>query len=201
MQTAIFDLGNVIVFFSFPKMIAQISACTGLTPAQIHHFFIDKNLRADYEAGQVTSQQLYDAFRTLSPRSFSKEKLFLAASDIFTPNTSLFPLLETLKKQGTRLLLLSNTSEAHFDFIFPRTPILDLFDDYILSYKVKASKPDPKIFQTALKKARCPPAECFYTDDIPEYIAAAKTHGIDAELFTDVPQLKKHLASRGFSSI
>lgn len=196
MKTAIFDLGNVIVYFSFPKMIAQIASCTGLSPDQIHHYFIEKNLRADYESGQISSEQLYDILHKAAPRSFTKEQLFLAASEIFTPNTPIFPLLKTLKEQGIRLLLLSNTSEAHFEYLLPRTPILSLFDEFILSYKEKASKPDPIIFQKALNMAECPPAECFYTDDIPEYIEAAKTHKIDAELFTDVPTLRSHLSLR-----
>lgn len=195
-KTVTFDLGNVIVFFSFPKMVAQLSFCTGLTPEQIHHLLIEKNLRELYESGQINSEQLYQSFKQVASKPFSREALFYAASDIFVPNTQIFPILESLKKKGTRLLLLSNTSEAHFHFLSPRLPILNLFDDKILSYQVKASKPDPKIFQAALAKTQCKPSECFYTDDIPEYVAAAKTHGIDAELFTDVSQLKKHLTSR-----
>ncbi len=197
-KTAIFDLGNVIVFFSTPKMIAQLALCTGLSQDQVRHLLIDRKLQSLYESGQLTSEDLYRAFLSETNKKFTREDLFYAASDIFIPNTPIFPLIEHLKKQGIRLLLLSNTSEAHYHFIAPRLPIIQLFDAKILSYQVQAIKPQSAIYHEALAQAQCKPKECFYTDDIPEYIAAAKTHGIDAVLFTDVADLSHQLAVRGY---
>jgi len=57
-------------------------------------------------------------------------------------------------------------------------------------------KPDRRIFKKALSLARCQPEECFYTDDIPEYIAGAKKVGLDGELFTGVEPLKQALLQR-----
>ncbi len=102
----------------------------------------------------------------------------------------------TLKKKGVRLVLLSNTSPAHYDFLTARLPILDLFDAKILSFEVGALKPHPHIYSAAIEAAQCSPQECFYTDDIPEYIIAARTHGIDAEIFTDVETLWQHFKKR-----
>ena len=104
-----------------------------------------------------------------------------------------------MKKQGYRLVLLSNTNAAHFDFLTPRLPILDLFDEKILSFEVGVLKPHPKIYSAAIAAAKCPPQNCFYIDDIPEYVVAARTHGIDAEVFTDVPSLQAHLKKRQLS--
>ncbi len=196
-KTVAFDLGNVIVFFSFAKAIEQISTCTGLSPDQIQHLLIHQNLRDLYESGSINCNQLYGEFTRISPKTFTFQQLFHAISDIFTPNSTIFPIIEALKAKGTRLILLSNTSKAHIDYILPNYPILDLFDAKVLSFEVKASKPHPQIFQAALSAAQCEPHECFYVDDIPHYVDAARKHGIDAEVFTNTAALRHQLSVRG----
>lgn len=192
-QTILFDLGNVIVFFSQKKMIQQLSECSGLPIETIQKLMI---YRDQYEAGLIPTEKLYQLFANLSPKKFSQRDFLHAASDIFTPNEAIFPLIQTLKDKNFRLILLSNTSSAHFEYLQPKLPILNLFDQKILSYEIKACKPESKIFQEAMKAAQCSPQECFYTDDIEEYILAAKKHKIDAEIFIDVPTLKTHLSKR-----
>jgi len=195
-KTAIFDLGNVLVFFSYDKIIAQTAALTGLTPNAIRELLIRKELHGAYESGKISSENIYNIFLKEAPKSFTPEQFFFAASDIFQPNDSIFPLVKKLKKQGLRLVLLSNTSPAHFDFLTSRLPILDLFDAKVLSYEVKALKPHPRIYAAAIEAAKCSPQECFYTDDIPEFVIAARTHGIDAETFTNSEALENQFKKR-----
>jgi len=197
LKTVYFDLGNVLVFFSYPKMLEQVAHCTGLDAEKIKRLFFDRNLRETYETGQIDSSELYSVFHSISPRSFSFRDFMHALSDIFIPNTALWPIVERLKKEGIRLVLLSNTSDCHFNRIYSDYPICHLFDHKILSYEVGACKPDPLIFEKALAVSNCSPQECFYTDDIPEYIASARKTGLDGELFTDVPTLCSHLIDRG----
>ncbi len=196
-KTVFFDLGNVLVFFSRPKMMAQLSACTGLSPEKIHDLFFNRRWLELYETGRISTEEIYRKFSALSPRSFTLPELLDAASSIFTPNTELYPLVESLKKNQIRLILLSNTSECHFNRAYSDYPVLRLFDHKILSYEVGACKPDPRIFQKALASALCAPSECFYTDDIPEFILGAQKAGLDGELFTNVPSLRAQLLSRG----
>ena len=191
-----FDLGNVLVFFSFPKMLKQMAACTGLSEKQIQQHFFETKVRENYEAGQMTTDQLVESFRSVAKKPFTKTAFLDAISDIFTPNEPIFPILHELKQRGHQMFLLSNTCEAHFEFLLPRTPVLDLFDHHILSYKVGAAKPHPSIYHAVLVEAHVAPEYMFYTDDIPEFVAGAKKLDIDAELFTDVKQLEKQLVAR-----
>jgi HAD superfamily hydrolase (TIGR01509 family) len=193
MKTIFFDLGNVLIFFDFPKMLKQMSSCTGI-PVETIRQMLDTQAKL-YETGRLSDDELVENFQRVAPTTFTKEAFLHAASDIFTPNEPMFSLLDALKRH--RLMLLSNTSPAHFHFLRQRYPILDLFDGYVLSYEVGAAKPDPKIFRHALEKAGCAPQECFYTDDLPENIAAAKSHGIDSEVFKNEPILRVQLQTRG----
>jgi glucose-1-phosphatase len=189
-KTAIFDLGNVLVFFDFEKIISQVSSLSGLSSQKIKELLIQKELHKSYESGKISSEEMFEIFAQEAPKPFTFQEFFYAASDIFQPNDEIVPLIKSLKAGGLRLVLLSNTSPAHYEFLTSLLPILSLFDAKILSYEVGAVKPDPKIYMAALKAAHCSPQECFYTDDIPEYVAAARTHGIWAEVFTDVPTLR-----------
>jgi HAD superfamily hydrolase (TIGR01509 family) len=76
-------------------------------------------------------------------------------------------------------------------------PLLGHFHDLILSYEVKRMKPDPEIFRLAVERAGCRPGECFYTDDIAAYTAAAREQGIDAVTFESAAQIERELAARG----
>jgi putative hydrolase of the HAD superfamily len=58
-------------------------------------------------------------------------------------------------------------------------------------------KPQPRIFQAAIALAGCRPEECFYTDDIADYVAAAQNLGIDAVRFESLAQLQSELTARG----
>lgn len=199
LKTIFFDLGNVLVFFSHSKMFMQIADCTGLTIDQVKQILFEENAQILYEKGILDSAALFRIFQSRSPKSFNLQDLLYAASNIFTPNTALWPIAEQLKQQNYRLILLSNTSECHFNYVYAHYPILRLFDDRILSFEVGALKPDSKIFFKALSQAHCNPDECFYTDDIPEFVASARKVGLDSEIFIDVPTFKNALVQRGIS--
>ena len=46
-------------------------------------------------------------------------------------------------------------------------------------------------------KIGCDAPDCFYTDDIAQYVEGGRRHGLDAEVFTTVDSLKLQLAVRG----
>jgi glucose-1-phosphatase len=192
-KTVFFDLGNVLIFFSLDKMFQQLSDCTNI-PQNVLRLALTKNLLfQEIESGQITIDQFYRILQSQTSHPFSFNEMLIAMSDIFTPNLDLWKVVEKLKAQGTRLVLISNTNECHFNFAYSHFPILKLFDRFILSYEVKACKPSPKIFLQALQEAR---GAAFYTDDIPAYIQAARSVGLDGEIFTTVPVLVQHLQDR-----
>ena len=66
-------------------------------------------------------------------------------------------------------------------------------DDRVTSFEASALKPEDRIYEVALSKAGCDPAECFYTDDIEAYIRKAETFGIHARLYTTTEILRQAL--------
>jgi putative hydrolase of the HAD superfamily len=126
----------------------------------------------------------YDQFRAIWSCIFT---------DVLIPES----MLEGLKRRY-RLVLVSNTNALHFEMISETyAHLLRHFDDLVLSYEVRAMKPQPEIFQAAVEIAGCSPHECFYTDDIAAYIEAARRMGIDAVQFESRAQLEGEMRDRG----
>lgn len=196
-RTFLFDMGNVLAFFSHDKMCEQMGRLCGRSQAEIRTLLIESGKQWDYERGKLTPAQFHQWFEQAVGQSVDFEALVVAGSDIFELNTSILPVLDSLKASDYRLVLLSNTCISHFEFIWNQYDVLQRFDDYVTSYAAGAIKPEPGIFECALEKIECVPEEAFYTDDIPDYITEARKLGIQGEVFTDTETLVGQLAQRG----
>lgn len=195
-QTFLFDMGNVLVYFCHDRMCRQMAEACGTDAAAMRKFLFDSGLQADFERGQLSESDLHQRLEDEFAQSVDFDNLVKAGSDIFTLNEAIVPVLDGLKAQGYRLVLLSNTSISHLNWVKQEWDILDRFDHLVTSYEAGAVKPEAGIYKAALAAANCAPSECFYTDDIPEYIQTARGYGIDAEVFTDTASLLGQLALR-----
>lgn len=192
-KTCFFDMGNVLVNFSHKKMCRNIASLCGWDYERTRTFLLDDGRQWRLERGEITEEQFHAEFCEASGACLDIDRLRHAAADIFWLNESIVPVLHELKAAGQRLVLLSNTSITHIQFIERHYTVLDLMDDRVTSFEAGALKPESRIFEVALEKAQCAPEECFYTDDIAAYINKALTFGIHARLFTTTESLRQSL--------
>ena len=118
-------------------------------------------------------------------------------SGMFSLNDPVRAVLTNLKRNGYRLILLSNTNELHLDYIRENFKVIEVFDDLILSYKLGYSKPHREIFEEALRRANSPPKDCVYIDDIEEFCKAAEKLGINSIVYRSPEQLIADLKELG----
>ena len=196
-KTCLFDMGNVLLHFSHDRMCQQIGALCGRTGAELKRHLMESGRQADFESGLITPDEFHHWIETTFKTQVDQADLVHAASDIFVLNEPIVPVLDELKSRGYRLVLLSNTSVFHFEFIREKFDVLNRFDDFVLSFEENVLKPHPAIYEAALKKIECDAPDCFYTDDIVQYVEGGRRHGLDAEVFTTVDELKTHFAVRG----
>lgn len=198
-RTCLFDMGNVLVFFSHDRMCEQLGRLCDRSTDDIRQRLLDSGVQWDYERGRLSPQQFHEWFQTSVERSVPFNDVVRAASDIFWLNEPIVPVLDRIKSLGLRLVLLSNTCLTHFEWVRDHYDVLQRFDACVTSCGAGAIKPEPAIYEAALREIDCEPHECFYTDDIPKYVAAGRQHGLRAEVFTDVPSLVTHLSQLGVS--
>jgi glucose-1-phosphatase len=196
-KAIIFDLGRVIVPFDFMRGYTRMAALCGTPAAEIPRRIAATGLVGRFECGQIEPREFVSQISGCLSLNASYEDFCAIWSSIFLPET-LVPedLLRELRRDY-RLLLLSNTNAIHFEMIRENYPLLRHFHALVLSYEVGAMKPSPLIYQKAIAAAGCQPGECFFTDDIAEYVEAARGQGIDAVQFRSSAQIEEELRRRG----
>src|SRR5215472_1928232 len=167
------------------------------SPEEIPARIAPSGLVHRFESGQVEPEDFVQQLCKILNTQIDYDHFCQIWSSIFLPET-LIPesLIEALGRSYP-LLVLSNTNAIHFRMVRENYPLLRHFDDYVLSYEVGALKPSPRIYAAAIERARCSPEECFFTDDIAEYVTAAKAAGIDAVQFHSAEQIQRELLARG----
>lgn len=200
-RSVIFDLGRVLVPFDFRIGYRNMSERCGLPPEEVRARLFAAQLVYPYESGLIGSEEfaarVCEALGVRLPYEEFAEIWF----SVFLPETLIPEEFVAGLRKRYRTVLLSNTNEMHFTLIRERYPILRHFDAYTLSYEVKAQKPDPRIYERAIANAGCRPEECFYTDDIPDYVDGARALGIRAYLFEGFEKLKSDLRDAGIDDL
>ncbi|MFN5199491.1 MAG: HAD family hydrolase [Planctomyces sp.] len=196
-RTCFFDMGNVLVHFSHDRMCRNIADLSGLSEAAVRQFLMTEQRQWMMERGELSEADFCSQLSQYCGRSLKPDTVCEALGDIFQLNDSIVPVLQQLKAAGQRLVLLSNTSMAHVRFIERHFQVLDYLDARVLSCEVGVMKPDEPIFQAALAQAQCPPENCFYTDDIEAYTAAAARLGIQTHTYRQTDLLVAELQRLG----
>lgn len=196
-RAVIFDLGKVLVHFDFKRGYRELEGLCPYPAAEIPKRIATTDLVTRYETGLMESEDFFRQLSALLDLRLEYSQFCGIWSSIFSHTLIPDSMLAGLAARY-RLVLLSNTNAIHFDSIRENyAPTLSHFHELVLSYEAKAMKPNPAIYEKAVAAAGCPPEECFYTDDIAEYVAAARAYGIDAVQFQSAEQIDRELAARG----
>jgi len=89
----------------------------------------------------------------------------------------------TALKPRYKLVALSNTIAAHWDYLLRSFPIFNLLDGWAASHIEGFVKPDAQIYRRVESRfcGGCPPF--FFTDDTPSHVTAARNLAWKAEVF------------------
>ncbi|WP_434386693.1 HAD family hydrolase [Melittangium boletus] len=194
-RAVILDLGNVLAFHDNALLFRRLGARAGLD--------------AEEAARRLSGAGWTAANRgLLGPEGIRRDVCEALGVDVpmaeftalwnchFTLHDAVLPHVERLEGQVKRLLL-SNTNVLHVAWLKPRLPVLERFDHLVLSCETGHVKPEPAIYEEALRHAGCAPDEAAFFDDLPEYVAAANTLGIRGHLFTTADAFDAQLRALG----
>jgi putative hydrolase of the HAD superfamily len=196
-KTVIFDLGKVIISFDFKRGYQRLEKICKYSAAEIPQRIGSTDLVKRFETGLVEPEDFVRQISAILDLHISYEQFCEIWSSVFLPDPLIPESMLAGISQRYHLLLLSNTNAIHFQMVEQTYPLMRHFHERILSYRVRAMKPSPVIYREALAHAACRPEECFYTDDIVDYVDGAKREGIDAVQFESCAQIQRELATRG----
>jgi len=199
-----FDMGKVLLEFDHQLLIDQVAKLSGQTSAAMEKllFHPPQDLENRFERGELNSTEFHKSFCELADCDVAHDELMLAMADIFWLNTSIVHIVAQLRGINFPMGILSNTCAAHWEFAIENFAMIgSLFSHRVLSYEEKSMKPDGKIYESAIRMASelagCQPGEIFFVDDKPENVTAAKSAGMQAEVYDSARMLADHLRAGG----
>ncbi|HVR28468.1 MAG TPA: HAD family phosphatase [Thermoanaerobaculia bacterium] len=196
-RAVFFDVGNVVLYFSHQRMCRQLAAATGAASEAVRREIFDSGFAVRYDRGEVDTRDFVARLEGLAGRRLDPALVRQAACEIFSVNSGVAAVIDALARGGVTLGVLSNTCEVHSSYALERFEVFRHLRHRVFSHQVGAVKPEPAIFRAAHQAAGCAPEECFFTDDRPEFTAAARRAGLDAETFRGARYLRRQLARRG----
>lgn len=155
-----------------------------------------RELNKQNDLGIIRYEEFIEKITTLS--SATKKQADDMIRRHHTSNEALLELIATLKKTY-KIGLLSNVSYNFLSEFLSKEEI-DLFDARTLSGEIGHVKPEPEAYQDICQKLGVDPNEAIFFDDREGYVDGAKQVGMQAFLYTDLPQVKRDLASTGINT-
>ncbi|MDP2941732.1 MAG: HAD family phosphatase [Candidatus Omnitrophota bacterium] len=198
-RAIIFDFGNVLLDFDHTIAARKISRLCGKEPEEIFQLFFDSGATERFEEGRISARDFFSEVKKMLGLRIAYREFVPIWNEIFffsEKNRGVYNLARELKK-NYKMALLSNINILHFEYIKTRFAVLDAFDHVVTSYAAGCRKPKEEIYRQALKILNTPPERCFYTDDRPELIKAARNLGIRGFVFRGVAKLNRDLLNAG----
>jgi putative hydrolase of the HAD superfamily len=183
-DAVLLDLYDTLVWTEWPLLRERLAETIGLTPRDVMRGFIETreargvgsfgspegDLAAVLRAagGHPTDEQVREE-TTLELRALTDGGVHLYDDSV--------PVLRELRRRGIATAVVSNCDHL-------TRPIVDALglreevDAVVLSFEVRAMKPDPTIYRAALDRIGADPARTTFVDDQPAYLDGAAALGM-----------------------
>ncbi|OGM08672.1 hypothetical protein A2W13_03255 [Candidatus Woesebacteria bacterium RBG_16_36_11] len=177
-KAIIFDLNGTILSdedeygIAFKKVLQRLGAkvkedypqTTGIGVEENWPILIKKyNLKTE-KTSQELALETQNEYLKLLPR--------------ITVRKGFIDFIREVRKNGISVALATSNSRLVTDKILEKCNLANTFDFITTCEEVTLNKPDPQIYNIALKKMEIPPQECLVFEDSKSGVAAAKKAGI-----------------------
>jgi putative hydrolase of the HAD superfamily len=192
----LWDFGGVICRFDYRIFCDRLAERIRRSPDEIFVAAFGNRLQRDFERGKLSGCDYHRAVMAQLDADVPYEEFCLMYGDIFTEIPDTCDLLRRLRRRYS-LYLLSNTNEIHFDYVKKTVPVLSVFDECIVSYKVGVMKPDPRIYEEALRRSGLTAGACLFVDDQMPNVEGAIHVGMRALRFESADMFAAELSHLG----
>ena len=187
-QNILFDLGNVLVRFDWDIALRRLSRY--LPPELLRLLAEDKEAFKRLFHEPATSLEIgkidFDRFhRIMSDRlgvNIGKADFYRIWCDIFELDEDMAALGMSLSKRYDTWLV-SNTSQAHYEWIIEKFPGVLFYKDAALSFEFGVMKPSEKYYSQLIDKFCIDPGRSVFIDDLEENVDGAIRAGMAGIVF------------------
>lgn len=194
----IFDLGNVIVDIDFNRVLGAWSDFSRVPLATLKQSFTMGETFHQHERGEISDEEFaerlcHEMDLPLSYEQFSHgwQAVFVAVRPEVTD------IMQKLREQGHRVVVLSNTNRLHTTFWPDEYPEIKAAADKIyLSQEMGMRKPEARIYQAVLQAEGFSAADAVFFDDNADNIEGANQLGITSIRVTGKETIPNYFAKQ-----
>ncbi len=187
-RNLIFDMGNVIVFWTPDSIMDDMHIVDPQERALLKRDVFGSKEWPLLDWGKFTGPEAEKLFCSRTPKEYWPHiHHALDWFDIIRPVPGMVDYLKQKKAEGYRLFLLSNAPDYVYDHAY-QIPGLQYMDGIIISGREKLLKPMPEIYQLVLNRYNLKADESLFIDDLALNCAGALMQGMDSLIFHGNPQ-------------
>lgn len=139
--------------------------------------------------GSISYEEMLKEYARMANISFEQAGQEMGANP---RNDRLLDYINDKLKATYKISMLSNAPDDWLDELFSKDNVA-LFDDIVLSYRVRMIKPQPEIYRLAAGRLGLEEDECVFIDDIERYCVGAQEAGMQAIVYKDFGQMRSEL--------
>lgn len=183
-KNILFDLGGVIMTIDQPSAVKRFKEI-GLEDAEKRlDPYTQSGIFGDLEEGKISASQFIQELSSMVGRQLTFEECKYAWRG-YTKEVPMrnIKVLDRLKADGYRLILLSNTNPFMMDWGMSKDfsgdgrSIDSFFSSMYMSYKLGMMKPDERIFKLIVERENIEPSETLFVDDGPKNVMIGEKLG------------------------
>lgn len=193
-NTVIFDIGMVLVYFRWRELYAELGF-TGEKFEKIADATVRNPWWEEFDKGLMTTEEIIERFAASAPE-YKKDiaQIYENMGDIVRLYDYAIPWIQDLKNRGYKIYILSNWSKpAYDDNLDTNLRFLNLVDGAVMSFREGIIKPDEKIYELICSRYDIDPKRAVFLDDNAANIEGARAFGLNAIHFKTYEQAKAEL--------
>ena len=183
-DTIIFDVGNVLVDFSWRRYLESFGSDPDTEEAVAGAVFLSPQWD-EMDRGLLPDQAYLDLFIQNAPQYEAEIRMvYDGCGDCIHTYDHAVPLVRRCREKGCRTYILSNYSRYLFHETEHKMPFRRYMDGEIFSFQTGQIKPEPGIYHSLLERYSIDPRRALFLDDRQENLDTAERLQIRTLLFT-----------------
>jgi|SRR5579859_3907858 len=190
-KAVIFDVGGVLIHDPWPGMLKHYSQHLNVEQEKFQKVYME--FVNEWQKGALSELDFWRKMCKKLERSLPRtESLWLDGfKSTYTEKKEVFDLIQSLKKRGLKIGLLSNTEVPVMHFLMEKK--YEDFDAFVYSCGTGKIKPDAEIYHEVLETLGVAANEAIFIDDKLENVEGARQVKMLGVEFKNVEQVKKEL--------
>lgn len=181
----LFDLGGVLIDFSFSRALAYWAPYSALPAEELRHRFRFDDAYARHERGELTAEEYFRHLAATLELDAMPEEVAAGWNAIFIAEITAVTRLVAQVRDRIPCYAFTNTNAAHMATWTAAFPdVFALFQRVFASHEIGRRKPEREAFLHVCREIGQPPAEILFFDDLAENVQGARAAGLPAVLVT-----------------